>query len=142
MNEMFRLCNWLRREWANLMLSAVLVALLGNALLAAMGPRDLLLLRERRSELEEKRAGLMLQKAELETSVQNLRSNDRYIEHLIRRELGYARPDELVYKFSGPTASPDAQKNTASETAQSKARRSVLAGLTLQLLSEIGVANK
>lgn len=124
------------------MLSSVLVALICNALLAAMGPRDLFLLRQRRSELEAKRADLVMQKAELETNVQNLRSNDRYIEHLIRRELGYARSDELVYKFTGSTASSDSQKNTTSETAGSKARRSVLAGLTLQLLSEIGVANK
>ena len=69
-----------------------------------MGPRDLLLLRQRRAELEAKRADLMLQKAELETSVQNLRSNDRYLEHLIRKELGYARSDEMVYKFTGPSA--------------------------------------
>ena len=103
MNTMSRLSNWLRREWPNLMLATVLVVLLGNTLVAAMGPRDLLMLRERRSELEDKRADLISQKAELETSVQNLRSNDRYIEHLIRRELGYARPDELVYKFTGPT---------------------------------------
>ena len=138
---MFRLSNWLRREWPNLMLFAVLMALLGNALLAAMGPRDLFLLRERRAELEAKRADLVLQKAELETSVQNLRSNDRYLEHLIRRELGYARSDELVYKFTG-SAAPDAQKNTTNDSARSKARRSVLAGLTLQLLSEIGVTKK
>jgi cell division protein FtsB len=124
------------------MLSAVLVGLFCNALLATMGPRDLLLLRERRSELETKRAELMLQKAELETSVQNLRSNDRYIQHLIRRELGYARPDELVYKFTSTSASSDSSGNSASESAKSKARRSVLAGLTLQLLSEIGVVNK
>ena len=139
---MFRLSNWLRREWPNLMLFAVLMALLGNALLAAMGPRDLFLLRERRAELEAKRADLVLQKAELETSVQNLRSNDRYLEHLIRRELGYARSDELVYKFTGAGAAPDSQKNPSSQTARSKARRSVLAGLTLQLLSEIGVTKK
>lgn len=139
---MFRLSNWLGRQWPNLMLSAVLVALLGNALTAAMGPRDLLLLRERRSELEQKRSELMLQKTELETSVQNLRSNDRYIEHLIRRELGYARSDELVYKFTGPASPSDSQKNSTAETSQIKARRSVLAGLTLQLLSEVGLANK
>ena len=139
---MFRLSSWLRRQWPNLMLGSVLMALICNALLAAMGPRDLLLLRERRSELEAKRADLILRKAELETSVQNLRSNDRYIEHLIRRELGYARSDELVYKFTSPTAVSDSQKNTTSEIARSKARRSVLAGLTLQLLSEIGVVNK
>jgi cell division protein FtsB len=138
---MFRLSSWLRREWPSLMLSAVLMGLFCNALLATMGPRDLLLLRERRSELETKRAELMLQKAELETSVQNLRSNDRYIQHLIRRELGYARPDELVYKFTN-TAASDSSSNSASESATSKTRRSVIAGLTLQLLSEIGVVNK
>src|ERR1700676_791712 len=141
MNTMSRLSNWLRREWPNLMLATVLVVLLGNTLVAAMGPRDLLMLRERRSELEDKRADLISQKAELETSVQNLRSNDRYIEHLIRRELGYARPDELVYKFTGSNASTDSEKRTAGEAVRGKARRSVLAGLTLQLLSEIGVAN-
>ena len=133
---MFRLSDWLRREWPNLMLSALLVALFGNALMAAMGPRDLLLLRERRAELEAKRADLILQKAELETNVQNLRSNDKYLEHLIRRELGYARPDELVYKFTG---TEDGQKVTSSESQNRSRKHSVLAGLTLQLLSEIGV---
>ena len=138
---MSRLSNWLRRQWPILMLGSILVALLCNALLAAMGPRDLFLLRERRAELEAKQADLELQKAELETIVQNLRSNDRYIEHLIRRELGYARSDELVYKFTGSNASTDSEKRTAGEAVRGKARRSVLAGLTLQLLSEIGVAN-
>jgi len=124
------------------MLGSVLVALICNALLAAMGPRDLLLLRQRRFELEAKRADLMVLKAQLETSVQNLRSNDRYLEHLIRKELGYARPDEMIYKFAGPNGTSDSQTDVTSETARSKVRRSVLAGLTLQLLSELGVAHK
>jgi cell division protein FtsB len=124
------------------MLSALLIALFGNALVAAMGPRDLLLLRERRSELEAKRAALITRQAKLETSVQNLRSNDRYIEHLIRSELGYARPDELVYKFTAPTSAADSQEITGSGNARNQTRRSLLAGLTLQLLSEIGVTKK
>ncbi len=99
---MLRLSNTLRREWPSLILGAILAALVGNALMGANGPRDLLLLRQRRAQLEVVRAKLMGREAELETSVQNLRSNDRYLEHLIRRELGYARPDELVYKFTGP----------------------------------------
>jgi cell division protein FtsB len=122
------------------MLGAVLIGLFGNASLAAMGPRDLFLLRERRSELEDKRAELVLQKTELETSVQNLRSNDRYLEHLIRRELGYARSDELVYKFTGPAS--DSQKDSSGDSARYKARRSVLAGLTLEILSELGITKK
>lgn len=113
----------------------------GNATVAAMGPRDLLLLRGRRAELEAKRSELMVRKAELETSVQNLRSNDRYLEHLIRKELGYARPDEMIYKFTGPAASSDTP-NGGEQNAESKARKSLLAGLTLQLLSELGGAHK
>jgi cell division protein FtsB len=96
-----RLSNCLRREWPSLILGAILAALVGNALLGANGPRDLLLLRQRRAQLEVTRAGLIARQTELETTVQNLRSNDRYLEHLIRRELGYARPDELIYKFTG-----------------------------------------
>jgi len=41
------------------MLTGVLIALLSNALFAAMGPRDLVLLRQRRSELEDRRAELL-----------------------------------------------------------------------------------
>src|SRR5579863_7081590 len=137
---MARLSNWLRRQWPNLILGSVLLGLICNALLAAMGPRDLLLLRQRRGELEAKRADLMVRKAGLETSVQNLRSNDRYLEHLIRKELGYARPDEMIYKFT-VAASADSP-NHAIESERSKPRRSVLAGLTLQILSEIGVTDK
>jgi cell division protein FtsB len=136
---MFRLSNWLARQWPNLMLSAVLVGLLANALFSAMGPRDLLMLRARRAELERQRASLTAQKTGLETTVQNLRSNDRYIEHLIRRELGYARSDEVIYKFTGAAA--DSSK-TSAESQSNKVRKSVLAGLTLQLLSELGLANK
>src|SRR5579862_4647874 len=136
---MFRLSNWLVRQWPNLILSVVVVALLANALFSAMGPRDLIMLRERRSDLELQRASLTGQKADLETTVQNLRSNDRYLEHLIRRELGYARSDEVIYKFTGPAA--DSSK-TPGESEPNKVRKSVLAGLTLQLLSEVGLANK
>jgi hypothetical protein len=118
------------------------MALICNAALAAMGPRDLMLLRRRRTELEAKRVDLSVRKSELETSVQNLRSNDRYLEHLIRRELGYARPDEMIYKFTAPAVSSDAPSDPPGETNGSKMRRSVLTGLILQLLSEVGVAQK
>jgi len=121
------------------MLVGVLVGLLANALFSAMGPRDLLMLRARRTELERQRASLTGQRVELETTVQNLRSNDRYIEHLIRRELGYARSDEVIYKFTGAAA--DASKSSG-ESQPNQVRKSALAGLTLQLLSEIGLANK
>jgi cell division protein FtsB len=139
---MFRLSSWLRRQWPNLMLGSILLGLICNALLSAMGPRDLFLLRGRRAELEAKRADLMVRQTELETSVQNLRSNDRYLEHLIRKELGYARPDEMIYKFTRPGAGSDSQTENLNQTARSKSRQLVLAGLTLELLSELGVTHR
>jgi cell division protein FtsB len=75
--------------------------LLLNAMLGNLGPRDLVALQSHRAALEERRDRLAADNASFRTRVQKLRSDDRYIERLIRRELGYARPDELVYKFAG-----------------------------------------
>ncbi|HYK65131.1 MAG TPA: septum formation initiator family protein [Patescibacteria group bacterium] len=74
--------------------------LLANALLGNLGPRDLIALQSHRAALEARRDRLAADNASFRTRVQRLRSDDRYIEGLIRRELGYARPDELVYKFT------------------------------------------
>ncbi|HUY26433.1 MAG TPA: septum formation initiator family protein [Candidatus Binataceae bacterium] len=105
-NAMSRLSNHLRRHWLDLILSAIL-ALLGLSLaLGPLGPRDLVALRVRRRALEARRTELTSRNISLRTTVQNLRSNDRYLEHLIRRELGFTRPDELVYKFTGDSAAP------------------------------------
>jgi cell division protein FtsB len=71
-----------------------------SGLLGKLGARDLLALRHDRAALEAHRDQLAADNAEFRTRVQKLRSDDRYIESLIRRELGYARPDELVYKFA------------------------------------------
>ena len=138
---MRRLSNYLRREWPTLILATMLVALTSSALMAARGPRDLMLLRERRAQLEAQRAELIERKTELETNVQNLRSNDRFVEHIIRKELGYVRSDELVYKFTGPNASANATVRTASDAPLigHARKQSVLAGLALQLLSEFGM---
>jgi cell division protein FtsB len=135
---MLKLSNWLRHEWPSLILGGVLVALIVNGVLAPKGPRDLLMLREGRANLESKRAELIAQKSELGTIVQNLRFNDRYIEHVIRRELGYARADELVYKFTGPGSSADARNQISNQLSGAR-KQSVITGLTLQLLSEFGV---
>ncbi len=137
MSGMSRLSNWLRREWLNLMLGTILVGMVVNGLVATRGPRDLMLLRARRADLEAKRADLVSQKGDLETTVRNLRSNDRYLEHLIRKELGYARSDELVYKFIGPGS--DSRKEALHDDSDGARKQSVLAGLALQLLSEVGV---
>ncbi len=99
MRAMAALREFLWRQWPSLMLAALLAALVSECLLGPGGPKDLLVLRRAYARLEAKRERLQAQNAKLETNVQNLRSNDRFIERLIRRELGYTRPDELVYKF-------------------------------------------
>ncbi len=97
---MTRLSFLLRREWLSLIFAAVLTTLLLSAMLGNLGARDLAALQSHRAALEERRNQLAASNAEFRTRVQKLRSDDRYIERLIRRELGYARPDELVYKFA------------------------------------------
>ena len=97
---MTRLSFLLRREWLSLIFGGVLVLLVLGALLGNLGPRDLIALQSHRAALEQRRNQLAADNASLRTRVQRLRSDDRYVERLIRRELGYARPDELVYKFA------------------------------------------
>ncbi len=97
---MTRLSFLLRREWLSLIFGGVLVLLVLSALLGKLGPRDLIALQSHRAALEARRDLLAADNASFRTRIQSLRSNDRYIERLIRRELGYARPDELIYKFA------------------------------------------
>jgi cell division protein FtsB len=97
---MARLSFVLRREWLSLIFGGVLVTLLASALFGNLGPRDLVALQSHRAALEARRDQLAVDNAAFRTRIQKLRSDDRYIERLIRRELGYARPDELVYKFA------------------------------------------
>jgi cell division protein FtsB len=96
--------GWLRgflgRQWSSLILAGILLALVFNCLLGSGSPRDLLILRRACARLEAKRERLKSENAKLETRIQNLRSNDAFIARMIRRELGYTRPDELVYKFA------------------------------------------
>jgi cell division protein FtsB len=97
---MSRLAAGLRRTWPSLILGLLLIVLVLNCLEGALNPRNLLALRRHRYSLDAQRTQLITENAELGTIVQKLRSDDRYLERLIRRELGYARPDELVYKFA------------------------------------------
>jgi cell division protein FtsB len=103
---MTRLSMFVRREWLSLILGALLIAFCLSLAYGPLGPRDLLALRRHRRALEAERTALARRNAELETNVQNLRSNRAYLEHLIRRELGYARSDEIVYKFADAPAHP------------------------------------
>lgn len=97
---------FVRREWLSLTLALVLVSLCLSLIHGPLGPRDLLALRRHRRALEAERSALAQRNERLETSVQKLRSDRPYLERLVRRELGYTRPDEIVYKFADSTAHP------------------------------------
>jgi len=79
--------------------ATVLVALVISCIDAPLGPRDLALLRRHRTQLEATRDHLIADNASLAARTQRLQSDDAYLQRLIRRELGYARADELVYRF-------------------------------------------
>ncbi len=103
---MSSLSRYLRREWPSLILAAVVVTFGLNCVLGQRGLRDLLILREHRTRLERTRQELRADKQALETEVQNLRSDDLYLQRRIRRELGFARPNELIYRFKSDQPPP------------------------------------
>jgi cell division protein FtsB len=99
---MAKLGIYLRRSWLNLVLGGVLTLLVISSLVAPMGPRDLASLRAHRALLEAARDRLIADNRELSHRAHRLQSDDAYLQRLIRRELGYARADELVYRFPHP----------------------------------------
>jgi cell division protein FtsB len=64
-----------------------------------MGPTDLLLLRRHRTILTEQRDNLIADNDRLRGGIDRLRSDDAYLQTLIRQQLGYVRGGDLVYRF-------------------------------------------
>jgi cell division protein FtsB len=83
------------------MLMTLLGALVLNCVYGRLGPRDLLVLRRLRSNLTATRDRMVAGNARLKQQIIRLRSDDAYLQRLIRQQLGYARADEYVYRFSG-----------------------------------------
>ena len=103
---MGKLSRLIRRVWPNLILAIVVLALGLNCLIAPRGLRDLLVLRHHRVHSERARQELRADQAALEMEVRKLRSDDRYLQSLVRRELGFARQDELIYRFKSDSPAP------------------------------------
>jgi cell division protein FtsB len=102
---MYRLREWLRREALTLILGAVLVIAGLNFLMAPHGLRDLLVLRHHRTRLEAERERQLADNRSLQSTLEKLQSNDAYLQRLIRKELGFARPNELIYRFASDNPS-------------------------------------
>jgi cell division protein FtsB len=81
------------------MLSLSLAALVLNCLFGRSGPRDLLRLSAERAHMIEENSRLRDENKRLEAQIIQLRTDPNYLQRMIREELGYSRPDELVYRF-------------------------------------------
>jgi cell division protein FtsB len=96
---MGRLSSALRRQWLTLILASLLAALGLNGMHGPAGALDLMDLARHRTRLIAEIERLKAENAQLETQAARLRTDDTYVQRLIREELGYARPDEFVYRF-------------------------------------------
>jgi cell division protein FtsB len=84
------------------MLATILGGLALDGRWGPSGPRDLLILRRHSSALIRQRDALLLDNAAFRDRIARLRSDDAYLQRLIRQELGYVRPGEVVYRFPKP----------------------------------------
>ena len=96
---MGNLSSALRRRGPTLILAALLAALTLTCLRGPNGARDLMSLSRHRTRLIAENEQLRAENAQLERQVSRLRSDDAYLQRVIRQELGFARPDEFVYRF-------------------------------------------
>jgi cell division protein FtsB len=69
------------------------------SLLGSNGLLRLKHLRSERSALEQKDAELSTQLAEIRAEIEAVKGDQVAIERRVRTELGFARPDEVVYVF-------------------------------------------
>ncbi len=90
------------------MLAAALMAVSLNLARAPHGLRDLLVLRHYHQRLQSEREREQAENRELQTTITRLQSDDIYIQRIIRKELGYARSNELIYRFVNDSGTPPA----------------------------------
>jgi len=86
------------------MLGGVLAGLVFNALRSPMGPEDLLVLRHHRALLTAECDRVEADNRRLRNEIARLKSDGAYLQSVIRQQLGYVRPGELVYRF--PQSAP------------------------------------
>jgi cell division protein FtsB len=85
----------------NLILLIVLALIAFDCLVNPAGLWDLTVLRRDRTQLEETRNRLQIENAQRKETIDRLHTDDAYLQRLIHQELGYVRPDELIYRFAG-----------------------------------------
>jgi len=91
-----RLSMYLRRQWLTLALTAACGLLAVDFAVGPSGMRDLMVLRERRAQLEGVHKDLLKSNAAMKLKLGRLGSDDRYLERRIREQLGFLLSRQLV----------------------------------------------
>jgi cell division protein FtsB len=94
--------RWSGGQMLTLGLVVAIVVVLGSLVFAPDGIPSLVALKRERQRLGEQAVALLEQNTALREQVDRLRTDDRFLEGLARRELGFVRSDELVYRFRRP----------------------------------------
>jgi cell division protein FtsB len=97
---MRHLSRGVQAQGLTLILLILLGALTLDGIYGPSGPRDLLVLRQHSDALARERDRLLADNALIQHRISRLRADDAYLEQLIRQELGYARPGEIIYRFA------------------------------------------
>jgi cell division protein FtsB len=77
-----------------------------SLLFAPDGLPALVALRRERQRVGEQAVALLEQNAALREQIRRLRSDDAFLEQIVRRDLGFVRDDEVVYRFRRPAKPP------------------------------------
>ena len=85
-----------------IVLLAAIVLVSSSLVLAPDGVPSLLALRAERQRLGEQAVALIQQNTALRDQITRLKTDDRFLEAIARRELGFVRSDELVYRVRRP----------------------------------------
>ncbi len=83
----------MRLDVVTLIFAVLFVGLGIDAIWGSSGLLDLLLLRQHSNALAAERDKLLQENRDLLSRIARLKSDDDYLQQLIRQDLGYARPD-------------------------------------------------
>ena len=82
----------------------VLGTLIGVVIFGSRGALHLRALKREQAQVQGRITRLLAHNAGLRERLQQIRTDDRHLEQLVRAQLGFVRPGELVYRFA-PTDS-------------------------------------
>ncbi len=107
--------TWLR-VFLLLFLGVINLVIFGRMLWGSTGLIEYMALKNQYAQLREKAASLDAQNLALSRSIRLVKSDNQYMEKMIRQRLHYLRDNEILYLFGSaeqkrPGASPNDRKN-------------------------------